>query len=434
MMANKYARTAIAISGCFVLFQLRDWLCPGFFSGIGVFTMYDIRNSLRSLFNIIQSQPVSDPQISHSFNIFSVVKYQKTSFSQFDKFSNFIEIDQEFLVSFRLLLILILSSAVLGYAIGRLKSKIVRRKDSEFSSLEESRSPLSNGDDIQDKSMEMDGGIEFYDCLGENEKCEHLGMIDNTNFFKNFIDQTMVSSNSKYEIFTAEHVLDKGTYMIKKIKISLDRNGELQDNLLVKEIISLTKVNSKYIGRYITSWLEETSEISSFHLYPQKKLLLCIQMEMYTDKILKEWLGLGIPNKILCNKIFKQVAKAVKHIHDKEIFHGKLNTKNICLDRARNIKVINFCMGKQCRDEANGRKKKDILALAMILVQLFMQFESKEQRKIALAKMRDEGVVPEEIKKNFDEVNKIVQIMVNDPGREGLIDMIIAHRLINIAI
>ena len=218
--------------------------------------------------------------------------------------------------------------------------------------------------------------------------------------------------------------------MIKKIKIYSKNTGDLYCNQRVQEIIGLKKINSKYIARYITSWLEEVEEAEDFGR-GQKKLVLCIQMEIYTDKVLKEWLGLGLENKIICCKIFRQLAKAVKHIHEKGIFHGSLKTKNIFLDRKRNIKLTNFSMRAHNRDDPRARKEKDIVDLAAVLVELFMQFESKEERKNVLRRFRDDRVIPGELKNNFNEVCKIVEVMVNQPSKEGLIEQILAHRLIN---
>ena len=379
----------------------------------------------------VDSDPWSN---THSIDSsFSPIGCEKTSVSAHSDYSNWAETGSESLISYKLLLGLIALAGVLGYTIGRFYCVRLRYEYSSSSSHGGTWSPASDGEDISDKAMDSEGFHDFYDCMQEEEKYEYHSMIDNTNFYKNFSDHEQISTSSRDEIYTAVHVLDMQTYMIKKIKICEKNCGDLQCSQWVKEVIGLKKINSKYIARYITSWLEEVEEIEEL-ASGRKKLVLCIQMEIYTDKILKEWLGLGIENKILCCKIFKQLAKAVKHIHEKEIFHGSLKTKNIFLDRTRNIKLSNFSLRIQNRGDPQIRKEKDILDLAAILVELFMEFKSKEDRKNVLRSFRDERIIPLEIRNNFDEVCKILEVMVNKPRKDGLIEQILAHRLINYAI
>ena len=366
----------------------------------------------------------------YSIDGISPVGCGKPAISSHQNDFNLLETSTEFIISCKVLLALIAVAGGLGYTIGILFCIRLRYTYSSGSSNEDTWSPVSDGEDISDKTMDIEGLHDFYDCRQQKEEFDYESIIDNANFYKNFCNHEKISATSRDEIYTAVHILDMQTYMIKKIKIYSKNTGDLYCNQRVQEIIGLKKINSKYIARYITSWLEEVEEAEDFGR-GQKKLVLCIQMEIYTDKVLKEWLGLGLENKIICCKIFRQLAKAIKHIHEKGIFHGSLKTKNIFLDRKRNIKLTNFSMRAHNRDDPRARKEKDIVDLAAVLVELFMQFESKEERKNVLRRFRDDRVIPGELKNNFNEVCKIVEVMVNQPSKEGLIEQILAHRLIN---
>ena len=216
--------------------------------------------------------------------------------------------------------------------------------------------------------------------------------------------------------------------MIKKIKITVTDINNLLENLIIQDIFSLKKLNSKYIARYLTSWLENYEVSHNQH----KKLKLCIQMEVYTDKILKEWLESGIENKKPCFKIFKQLLKAVKHIHSKGIFHGNLKTKNIYLDRTRNIKITNFSIGKQRKNDAK-RNLKDLFGLVVILIELFVNFKNKDHRKTILRQLKDEKKIPNELKDD-ESIYSLASFMLKNLEKNELIDQALMYPLIKNAI
>ena len=334
-------------------------------------------------------------------------------------------------MSYKLLILMIITAGLLGYLVGRLKIYIFFRTFSSDSSHGDSPSPdieaLENIDKNIDETV-LDSVSNFYNNQME-EKFQ--SMIDNHNFEKNFYDHEQIALKGNIAIYTAVHALDKQTYMIKKIP--LNKEG-LLNNQIFNDISSLQKLNSKYIARYLTSWLEDIQYFDKFTEKNYKKIVVCIQMEVYTDRILKDWLGFGIDNKKPCCKIFKQLAKAVKHIHDKGISHGNLKSKHIYLDRSRNIKVTNFRLGKVYREDIKASQAQDIFDLAVILLELFSKFESKEHRKNEIRLLRDNHIISNELKENFDEVYKLIELMINQNDTQGIIEKVLKHQIVSDAI
>ena len=337
------------------------------------------------------------------------------------------------LISYKLLVLMVIVAGFLGYAIGRLKICIYSYSCLSPSSSGESISPDFEAEEFTDASSDLVSLETLSYSFNQIEK-EIQSMVDNTNFERNFYDHEILEIKGCDTTYTAVHGLDKQTYMIKKIPLYITNKKNFFDYQIMKDLSNLKKLNSKYIARYITSWLEDTQLPKKFSEANNKVIIVCIQLEIYTDRVLKDWLGSGIDNKKPCFKIFKQLVKAVKHIHEKGISHGNLKSKNIYLDRSRNIKITNFRLGKLAKEDFEAGKAKDILDLAVMLFELFSKFESKEQRKYSIRQLRDDHIISEEFKKNFDEVYEIIELMINQNYTHGVIDRVLKHQIINNAI
>lgn len=359
--------------------------------------------------------------VIHSFNM-ETYSWLLSSAS-----GNYFE-DYDYLLSHQSLIILIIIAGVVGFVFGRLMNLYSPSALSPTSSQGETPSPCFEGEEILDRTPEDFGLDDKCLCYEEELEKDIKAMIDNSNFTKNFYEHDLIETKRVDEIYTAKHVLDKQTYVIKKIPIKVDKSRKLLENEIFREISCLKSLNSKYIARYLTSWLEEAECINN--LIYKKKLLLCIQTEVYTYKNLKEWLDLGIQNKKPCYKIFKQLAKGLKNIHGHNLCHGNLKTKNVFLNRSKNVKISNFRLGKLGENCVKAGQKKDILDLASILIELFVIFNSKEDRKVVLQRFHDELVIPVELKENYEEVYDIVMQMISSSERKELLNDILANPII----
>ncbi|OMJ70528.1 hypothetical protein SteCoe_31483 [Stentor coeruleus] len=336
--------------------------------------------------------------------------------------------DYDYLLSHQSMIILIITAGIAGFIFGRLMNLYNTSALSPTSSQGETPSSFFEGEETIDRTPEDFGLDDKCLCYEEEFEKDIKAMIDNSNFNKNFYDHDLIETKRIDEIYTAKHVLDKQIYVIKKIPIKVDKNKKLLENEIFREISCLKSINSKYIARYLTSWLEESECFSNS--INKKKLLLCIQTEAYTYKNLKEWLDLGIQNKKPCYKIFKQLVKGLKNIHEHNLCHGNLKTKNVFLNRSKNVKISNFRLGKLGENCVKAGQKKDIINLASILIELFVIFHSKEDRKVALQRFHDELVIPVELKEDYEEVYDIVMQMISSSERKELLNDILAKPII----
>ncbi|OMJ68637.1 hypothetical protein SteCoe_33848 [Stentor coeruleus] len=359
--------------------------------------------------------------VTHSFSI-GTYSWLLSSSSE-----NYFE-DYDYLLSHQSMIILIITAGIIGFVFGRIMNLYNTSALSPTLSQEETPSPCFEGEEILDKTPEDFGLNDKCLCYEEELEKDIKAMIDNSNFTKNFYEHDLIETKKVDEIYTAKHVLDKQTYVIEKIPIKVDKSRKLLENEIFKEISCLKSLNSKYIARYLTSWLEEAECINN--LMYKKKLLLCIQTEVYTYKNLKEWLDLGIQNKKPCYKIFKQLVKGLKNIHEHNLFHGNLKTKNVFLNRSKNVKISNFRLGKLGGKCVKEGQEKDILDLASILIELFVIFDSKENRKVALELFHEELIIPKVLKEDYEEVYDIIMQMINYSKRKELLDDILINPII----
>ncbi|OMJ93993.1 hypothetical protein SteCoe_2907 [Stentor coeruleus] len=326
----------------------------------------------------------------------------------------------DFLLSHQALLFLIITAGIIGFIFGKLVSYLTSSSLFSYNIQKETPSPIFEAEEIIEKPIE-NFGLSYENtcknnCYEKELEKDIKSMIDNSNFIRNFYEHDLIETKREDEVYTAKHVLDKQTYVIKKITLNMLKNKKLSENEIFKEIYSLKSLDSKYIARYLTSWLEE-EEVQIGILY-KKKLLLCIQTEVYTYKNLKEWLDLGIQNKKLCYKIFKQLVKGLKSIHESGLCHGDLKSKNVYLNRSKHVKISNFRLGKVGGNCVKDGQKEDILRLAGILIELFVIFRSKEERKNALERFRESLEIPQEIRDDYECVYEVLEGMVK--GRNSV--------------
>jgi Protein kinase domain len=319
-------------------------------------------------------------------------------------------------ISYKILAILMLVAGILGYGLGRLKSFLFKNEFSNTYAQRDSLSPELDGDEYIDK-------IEEDSFESKQQEKKLVAMIDNTNFDRNFYDHEKISSKSLEEVYTAKHILDKQTYMIKKTKVSLRTQKDLMNTQILKNINYLKQLNSKYISRYITSWLEEEKNP---RLETKFNIILCVQMEIYTDIVLKYWLQSGIDNKRLCFHIFKQLTKGLKHIHAKGISHGNFKSKNIYLNRRRSVKIANFSFNNP-DIHSKTNQEKDILNLTIILIELFMLFDSKIHRKQVITTFKDSHIVPYKLYEKNQEVYSLINFILKTKSEAKVFEKILKY-------
>ena len=295
--------------------------------------------------------------------------------------------------------------------------------------------------------------IQNYQNIVESE------IIDN--YFLNLNSTLFSRYNNEYEeyekigeggfgnVFISKHFLDNKRYAIKKIIVPQDR---IFINNTITEILILSRLNHDNIVRYYNSWIENynypvnillDNQYSNFKLlnddsskldnqYSNLKLLnddssndlsiLCsgdscdeikknnfliiyIQMELCEKltlyDILKEDKTLDLLDKI---KIIKQLIKATKYLHDNNIIHRDIKSKNILFSKKdMTLKLSDFGLSIYNNDYNHLTSSKgtylykdphfkdkymDIYSIGVIITELFCNFKTEMERVKILSDLK----------------------------------------------
>ena len=71
----------------------------------------------------------------------------------------------------------------------------------------------------------------------------------------------------------------------------------------------------------------------------------------------------------------EQITYVVKYLHDNEVVHGQLTSKNVFVDSNNRLKVGDFCESRFTKSE--GDKTDDIFALGVIALELCKIVDAK---------------------------------------------------------
>lgn len=297
-----------------------------------------------------------------------------------------------------------------------------------------------------------------------------LEILDNGNFEKKFYIEKVLGRGGFSVVKLARHKLDEQFYAVKIVKINVGEQETLTSHKLFSEVNAIKTLQSKYVVRYITCWVEVedsnnvksllsegsfgssedfgSSECSSIALGKCMPVLLHIQMEYCPGMTLKEWLESNsrFVNRKKNYKFFYQLLKGISHIHERGVIHRDLKPANIFIDGEENLKIGDFNLAtflmtgnfsgsslryqrrsintgtpmylapEQATAEYNHRV--DVYPLGIILLELVYKYETYHELYNALKVLRSAHRLPEHIVKEFPIESEIILLMTSHNPEE----------------
>jgi hypothetical protein len=187
---------------------------------------------------------------------------------------------------------------------------------------------------------------------------KYAELLENGKFSKTFDALHKLGRGGFGTVFLAQHKLDGKQYAVKKVKMQVRVGEDIRCHKLFREVQSMMKLESKYVTRYYTCWIESEQdhsdvensdsnsdfssdsesdhEVLTFHLH--------IQMEYCAGSTLKQWLDR--PHRSVDRSesmsLFIQLLKGVAGIHSSQILHRDLKPENIFVLEGRQVKIGDF--------------------------------------------------------------------------------------------
>ena len=309
-----------------------------------------------------------------------------------------------------------------------------------------------------------------------------IEILDDGNYNKKFVFEKILGYGGFSEVHLARHKLDDQLYAIKIVKMKVGEKEHLTSHKLFSEVNAIKTLQSKYVVRYITCWVEvqntdsrlklrEESSIDSSEDFASSELsiksnenymtvFLHIQMEYCEGTTLKEWLDAS--DRTIDRKknyiFFYQMLKGIQHIHERGIIHRDLKPANIFIDGKDNIKIGDFNLATFLQlsasttnsssrhlslqrrsmnigtplylapeqETSDYNHKVDIFPLGLILLQFCFKSSTYHELAKLLGRIRKDHTLPDEIMNAFEIESQIILLMTAaDPeSRPDAVDLL----------
>ena len=301
---------------------------------------------------------------------------------------------------------------------------------------------------------------------------EIINSLDNGNYSKKFENIKVLGRGGFSEVHLAKHKLDDQLYAIKIVRIEIAEKQPVTSHKLFSEVKAIKTLQSKYIVRYITCWVEfeiddsikplmsessfESSEsgmsstMSATNGENYMPVLLHIQMEYCSGITLRDWLDR--PGREICRRqvfeFFYQLLKGIKHIHERGIIHRDLKPANIFMHEERDgirdevtLKIGDFNLATflymtshngsfvkiQRRTRNTGTplylapeqstseysNKVDIYPLGIILLELCYKYSTYHELHKCLRLLSHKNELPEEIKEMYPVESQVILLFTD---------------------
>ena len=355
-------------------------------------------------------------------------------------------------------------------------NEIVKTETHKITTLYELNSSNSGSASIfKAEAINENGNTSFkVNTYPNGEFSQIIEILDDGNYAKKFVFENILGRGGFSEVHLAKHKLDDQLYAIKIVRIKIREKENLTNHKLFAEVNAIKTLQSKYVVRYITCWVEvedsnsikpilsqssiESSEdlmssgMSSIILENYMTVLLHIQMEYCQGMTLKEWLDNSkrVVNRKKNYVFFYQLLKGIQHIHDRGIIHRDIKPANIFIDGEENLKIgdfnlATFLLSSNAKLNSSSRSlhyqqrsinigtplylapeqetsdydhKVDIFPLGLILMELCFKYSTYHELYKLLQKIRTEHDLPTEILESLPiESNIILLLTSQDPQR-----------------
>lgn len=217
---------------------------------------------------------------------------------------------------------------------------------------------------IEDEGCSLEHKEEIQVQIEKFKKILEIGKCNNS-----FEILSKIGEGACGTVYRVKHRLDGQTYALKVMKLKLELHKSIYDHKLFREVLNMSKLNSKYLLRYYSSWLEITKpETSSDSLQssennscdfdneetpkgPYFTFFLYIQTELSSGITLKDWLNTRKVDPLQNYNIFRQILKGVHHIHSKGLIHRDLKPSNIFIEKDFRVKIGDFGLAVMAQSE-----------------------------------------------------------------------------------
>jgi serine/threonine protein kinase len=306
----------------------------------------------------------------------------------------------------------------------------------------------------------------------EGDFTEIIKSLDNGNYQKKFEKINVLGRGGFSEVHLAKHRLDDQFYAIKIVRIEIAEKQPVTSHKLFSEVKAIKTLQSKYVVRYITCWVEfekddsikplmgessfESSEsqissvLSNSNTENFMPVLLHIQMEYCSGITLRDWLDR--PGREICRKqvfeYFYQLLKGIKHIHERGIIHRDLKPANIFMHEERDgvkeivtLKIGDFNLATflymtshngsfvkiQRRTRNTGTplylapeqstyeysNKVDIYPLGIVLLELCYKYSTYHELHRCLRLLTNKNQLPEEIRNLYPVESEVILLFTS---------------------
>ncbi len=241
-----------------------------------------------------------------------------------------------------------------------------------------------------------------------------LKTFRNNKYENEFEEQCLIGCGTYSIVCKAINKIDRSYYAIKKIA-----SNEEELKTVFKELELLSKCESDFVVKYITSWVQNNYMLSDFDnhrnssnetiswghrvLDPNRDILLHIQME-FCSKTLKDIINLlnnfetsNVINFYISSELFIELCECINYLHKQKppIIHRDLKPENILVTDGINGRFVKLCdfglaavhefdnqshssrtgslkyMAPEVKSGRDYNTKADIYSLGIIIQELF---------------------------------------------------------------
>ena len=310
------------------------------------------------------------------------------------------------------------------------------------SSPEGSQKSLENGDFEQDEHRHMTlsvltmrkpaKSVDVGTPTSLHSSSEALisDLLSNGRFKDCFQDVDLLAESQLRTEYRARHRLDRTLYLITVLQFHYQFGQKIAQTAMFREVAAMVRVRNKHIVNYVTCWVEE-DEAGLASLY--------IQSQWIEGNTLKAWLSLRPkPNRHQNCVIFRQILKAIAHIHRKHVVHRGIKPSSIYLSGDL-VTVGNFRFAAKAKaksmtqsqelsqslyaapelaSEATVAPSIDIYPLGLVLLELCEGQMTIGERRAAFARLKEERKLPAEVEEGFPiESELILQLTSEETSR-----------------
>mmetsp|Transcript_25955 Transcript_25955/g.25532 ORF Transcript_25955/g.25532 Transcript_25955/m.25532 type:complete len:428 (+) Transcript_25955:495-1778(+) len=228
----------------------------------------------------------------------------------------------------------------------------------------------------------------------EQEMQKYSKILEDGKFANSFEMVGQLGKSKIGQIYQARHRLDGHLYAVKVVELHIGIKENIKEHKLFKEVLHMSKLHSRYLKRYYSSWIEasapdnftspsfdfseENSAYLTFYLYIQTEFMSGISLDKWIENE-------GKCDRVSAYKIFRQIVKGVHSIHSQKLAHGDLKSSNIFLNDDLSVKIGDFKLHNFSDEEKSGslikeNRQKDVYQLGKILLELLCPKMNRSER------------------------------------------------------